>query len=101
MDIIISERKMKMNSKTKIVEKIIWILYIVPFIFACGTATIMNNWLGYTYMALMCIAIFIDDFKIVKGYWVQFIPIPLTILYLLYEHEPIIYILKNIFNWQK
>lgn len=99
MDMAISERKMKMKDKAKILEKTIWAISFILFVFVCGTATIMDNWLGYTYMALMCVAIFIDDFKIVKGYWVQFIPIPLTIAYLLYEHEPTLYILKNIFNW--
>lgn len=98
MDITILERKMKMKDKAKILEKTIWAISIIPFVFACGTATIMNNWLGYTYMALLCTALFIDDFKIVKGYWVQFIPILLTIAYLLYEHEPVLYILKKIFN---
>ena len=87
-----------MKDKAKILEKTIWAISIIPFVFACGTATIMNNWLGYTYMALLCTALFIDDFKIVKGYWVQFIPILLTIAYLLYEHEPVLYILKKIFN---
>ncbi len=49
-------------------------------------------------MVLYCIALFIDDFKIIKGYWVQFIPIPLSILYLLYEPGPTLYILRKIFN---
>ncbi len=100
MDFTISERKMKMNSKTKIVEKIIWIAYIPLLIVACETAFIMDNWLSYTYFALLYIAILIDDFKIIKGYWVQFIPIPLTIAYLVYEHKPIMYMLKKIFNWE-
>lgn len=86
------------SDKMKIIEKVIWAIYIIPLIFACGTASIMDNWLGYTYLALMCIVIFIDDFKIVEGYWVRFIPIPLTIAYLIYEHEPTLHILKNIFN---
>ncbi len=88
-----------MKDKAKILEKTIWAISIIPFVFACGTATIMNNWLGYTYMALLCTALFIDDFKIVKGYWVQFIPIPLTIAYLLYEHEPMLYMLRKIFGF--
>ena len=87
-----------MRDKVEIIEKIIWAIYITPLIFACGTAAIMDNWQGYTYMALMCIAIFVDDFKIVKGYWVRFIPIPLTIAYLVYEYEPTLYILNKVFN---
>ena len=87
-----------MNNKTKIIEKIIWVIYLLLFIVACGIASIMDNLMGYTYMALLCVAIFIDDFKIVKGSWVQFIPIPLTIAYLVYEHKPIVYMLRKIFN---
>ena len=82
-----------------IIEKIVWIIYAFLLIGACGTAVIMDNWLGYTYVALVYIAELVDDFKIVKGYWVQFIPIPLTIAYLLYEHEPMLYMLRKIFGF--
>ena len=100
MDTTILGIKIKMMNKTKITEKIIWIAYIPLLIAACETAFIMDNWLGYIYCALLYIAILIDDFKIIKGYWVQFIPIPLTIAYLLYEHKPVMYMLKKIFNWE-
>lgn len=81
-----------------ILFKCLWIIYLIVGTFSIVLATGLSDWLGYTYMALLCTALFIDDFKIVKGYWVQFIPILLTIAYLLYEHEPTLYILKNIFN---
>ena len=100
MDINILEMQKKMSNKTKIIEKIIWIMYIPLFVATVGTVSIMDNWVGYTYMVLLCVAIFIDDFKIVKGYWVRFIPILLTIAYLAYEHKPVVYILKKIFNWE-
>ena len=85
-------------NKSFIAIKLLWLIYLFLLVLACGTAVIMDNWIGYTYMALSCLAVFADDFKIVKGYWVQFVPVLLTILYLLYEHEPVVYIMKEFFS---
>ena len=43
MDLTILERKMKMKDKAKILEKTIWAISFILFVFACGTATIMDN----------------------------------------------------------
>lgn len=83
-----------------VILKLLVIIYLIVGIFSIILATGVGNWGGYTYIALLCIAIFIDDFKIVRGYWVQFIPISLTIAYLAYEQEPMVYMLKKIFNWE-
>lgn len=91
-----------MNSSLmkNVILKFLVIIYLIVGIFSIILATGIGNWVGYTYIVLLCAAIFIDDFKIIKGYWVQFIPIPLTIVYLVYEHKPVMYMLKKIFNWE-
>lgn len=86
------------NGRSSSWEKVYWVVFSILVVFATGTATIKDNWIGYTYVALACLAVFVYDFRIVKNYWIKYIPGVLTVAYLIYEPEPMIFILKHMFG---
>ena len=54
------------NGRSSSWEKVYGIVFSILVVFATGTATIKDNWIGYTYVALACLAVFVYDFRIVK-----------------------------------
>jgi len=95
MDMIgIKGKKMK----NKILEKSCWIIYGFLMCLSFIIMGISNDFVGWSYGFLFCVGIFMGDFKVIKGNCGRFIPVILTILYLFYKYEMVVFLLKNIFN---
>ena len=89
----------KTRMKSKILKKSLWIIYGLLMCISFILMVISNDLVGWMYGVLFCVSIFIDDLKIIRGNWGQFIPVILTILYLFYKYESLVFLLKKIFNW--